>query len=77
MDELLDGLAGRYGYVGQLIRAIERGERTCEVANLELLAAYERLERVGRPLHAVVRRLPAPQRAATGPLHGMPWRSRT
>lgn len=59
-------------YVGELIRAIERGERTCEVANLELLAAYERLERRGRPLHAVVRVLPAPRRAASGVLHGMP-----
>jgi 2-dehydropantoate 2-reductase len=59
-------------YVGELIHAIERGERTCEVANLELLAAYERLERLGRPLHAVVRALPAPQRAASGALHGMP-----
>jgi Asp-tRNA(Asn)/Glu-tRNA(Gln) amidotransferase A subunit family amidase len=28
----------------ELIRAIERGERTCGVANLELLAAYEALE---------------------------------
>jgi 2-dehydropantoate 2-reductase len=59
-------------YVGELIRAIERGERTCEVANLELLAAYERLERIGRPLNAVVRAVPAPRRAASGPLHGMP-----
>jgi len=58
-------------YVGELIHAIERGERTCEVANLELLAAYERLERLGRPLHAVVRALHAPKRAASGPLHGV------
>jgi 2-dehydropantoate 2-reductase len=57
-------------YVGELIHAIERGERTCEVANLELLAAYERLERLGRPLHAVVRALPAPLRAPSGALHG-------
>ena len=28
--------------VAELIQSIERGERTCEVANLELLAAYER-----------------------------------
>jgi 2-dehydropantoate 2-reductase len=60
------------GYVADLIRAIERGERVCEVANLELLAAYERLERLGRPLHAVVAALPAPPRAKSGPLHGMP-----
>lgn len=58
-------------YVGELIRAIERGERTCEAANLDLLAAYERLERLGRPLHAVSRVVPAPQRAFTGPLLGM------
>ena len=57
-------------YVGQLIRAIERGERTCEVANLDLLAAYERLERLGRPLHAVSQVIPAPRRAPSGPLHG-------
>ncbi|GAA1332606.1 amidase family protein [Pseudonocardia xinjiangensis] len=60
------------GYVAELIRAIERGERVCEVANLELLAAYERLERLGRPLHAVVAALPAPLRAKAGPLHGTP-----
>jgi 2-dehydropantoate 2-reductase len=60
------------GYVAELIRAIERGERVCEVANLELLAAYERLERLGRPLNAVVAALPAPVRAKAGPLHGMP-----
>ncbi|MGA8427340.1 MAG: amidase, partial [Candidatus Dormiibacterota bacterium] len=59
-------------YVGELIRAIERGERTCEVANLELLAAYERTERLGRQLDAVVRLIPAPARASTGPLHGIP-----
>lgn len=59
-------------YIGGLIHAIERGERTCEVANLELLAAYERLERLGRPLGAVVRALPAPLRASSGALHGMP-----
>lgn len=72
VDDLLDGLDGPLTtYVGGLIKAIERGERTCEVANLELLAAYERLERLGRPLNAVVDALPAPRRAATGPLHGI------
>ncbi len=72
VDDLLDDLAGPLTtYVGELIKAIERGERTCEVANLDLLAAYERLERLGRPLHAVVRALPAPPRAAVGPLHGI------
>ncbi len=70
--EQIEVLAGPLThYVGQLIRAIERGERTCEAANLDLLAAYERLERLGRPLNAVSVVLPAPARAATGPLHGM------
>lgn len=72
VDGLLDDLAGPLTtYVGELIRAIERGERTCEVANLDLLASYERLERLGRPLNAVVHALPAPRRAAEGPLTGM------
>ncbi len=56
----------------ELIRAIERGERTCEVANLELLAAYEAAIRLGRPLHAVVSVLPAPVRRPGGDLHGVP-----
>ena len=38
----------------ELIQAIEGGRRTCERANLDLLAAYERLERLGRPLNAVI-----------------------
>jgi 2-dehydropantoate 2-reductase len=68
----LAGLAGPLTwYVAGLIRAIERGERTCEVANLELLAACEATERLGRPLHAVVAIDPAPRRAASGPLHGL------
>jgi 2-dehydropantoate 2-reductase len=73
VDDLLHDLKGPLTtYTGELIRAIERGERTCEVANLELLAAYERTERLGRQLDAVVRIIPAPTRAATGPLHGIP-----
>ena len=72
VDDLLGDLAGPLTrYVGELITAIERGERTCEVANLELLAAYERLERLGRPLHAVATVLSAPLRAPAGPLHGV------
>ncbi|HEY0238399.1 MAG TPA: amidase family protein [Friedmanniella sp.] len=58
--------------LAELVRAIERGERRCEVANLDLLAAYERLDRLGRPLAAVVQVLPAPARAADGPLLGLP-----
>jgi 2-dehydropantoate 2-reductase len=56
----------------ELIRAIERGERTCEVANLELLAAYEAAIRLGRPLRAVVSVLPDPARRPGGDLHGVP-----
>ncbi len=70
--EQIEVLAGPLTHhVGALIRAIERGERVCEVANLDLLAAYERLYRLGVPLSAVVAALPAPARAADGPLHGM------
>lgn len=73
VDDLLGPLTGPLTrYVGELITAIERGERTCEVANLELLAAYERLERVGRPLNAVACVVSAPLRAPAGPLHGVP-----
>ncbi|GAA0385620.1 hypothetical protein GCM10009530_40700 [Microbispora corallina] len=73
VDDLLHDLAGPLTtYTGELIRAIERGERTCEVANLRLLAAYERAERLGRPLDAVVTLFPAPSRAPEGPLHGVP-----
>ena len=39
----------------ELIAAIEAGRRTCCRENLDLLAAYERLDRLGRPLNAVCR----------------------
>ncbi|QNN53247.1 amidase family protein [Nocardioides mesophilus] len=72
VTDLLEDLSGPLTtYVGRLIQSIERGERTCEVANLELMAAYERAERLGRPLEAVVSLLPAPARAPEGPLHGL------
>jgi 2-dehydropantoate 2-reductase len=72
VDDLLRDLSGPLiTQAGELIRSIERGERTCEVANLELLAAYERAERLGRPLNAVVTLFPAPRRVPGGPLHGM------
>lgn len=58
-------------YVAGLIRAIERGDRTCEVANLDLLVTYERMERLGRPLNAVSRVISAPYRAPSGVLHGL------
>ncbi len=73
VDDLLRDLNGPLtSYTGELIRAIERGERTCEVANLELLASYERALRLGRPLNAVVTMFAAPARRADGPLHGIP-----
>ncbi len=66
----LDGFL--IGKVRDLILAIESGERSCSRENLDLLAAYERLERLGRPLNAVVSVAGAPARAATGPLAGRP-----
>jgi len=72
VDDLVRDLSGPLTtYVGELIHAIERGERTCEVANLDLLNAYERTERLGRRLNAVVHILPAPLRSPDGPLHGV------
>jgi 2-dehydropantoate 2-reductase len=73
VDDLLHDLAGPLTtFAGEIIKAIERGERTCEVANLELLATYERAERLGRPLNAAIELFRAPARAADGPLHGVP-----
>ena len=56
----------------ELIHAIEDGHRVCERSNLELLAAYERLEGWGAKLNAVITVLGAPERAPAGPLHGIP-----
>src|SRR5215472_7653322 len=56
----------------ELIGAIERGDRACSRANLDLLAAYERLERLGRPLNAVAEVIGPGKRAASGPLAGRP-----
>lgn len=58
--------------VAELVTAIEQGRRSCSRANLDLLAAYERLERLGRPVNAVVSVIGAPDRAADGPLAGRP-----
>ena len=58
--------------IAELIAAIESGTRTCCRENLDLLAAYERLDRLGRPLNAVVSVAGAPRRAAAGPLSGRP-----
>ncbi len=72
VDGVLKDLSGPLTtYVAQLVKAIERGERRCERANLDLLATYELAERLGRPLNAVVRLLPAPARAMDGPLLGL------
>ncbi len=58
--------------VAELISAIEQGRRTCSRANLDLLAAYERLDRLGPPLNAVAAVISAPDRAPSGPLAGQP-----
>jgi 2-dehydropantoate 2-reductase len=54
----------------ELIEEIEVGRRTCEVANLELLAAYQRLQERAPALNAVIAELPPSERAPSGSLHG-------
>jgi len=72
VDAMLGSLEGPLVHrTGELIHAIEDGRRVCERANLDLLAAYERLERLGRPLNAVIDVVDAPDRAASGPLLGV------
>jgi Asp-tRNA(Asn)/Glu-tRNA(Gln) amidotransferase A subunit family amidase/ketopantoate reductase len=59
----------------ELLRAIAQGRRSCSPSNLDLLAAHERLERLGRPLNAVCSVIGAPDRAyrvPAGPLAGRP-----
>ena len=56
----------------ELLRAVERGRRSCSPSNLDLLAAHERLERLGRPLNAVCSVIGAPDRAPAGRLAGRP-----
>jgi Asp-tRNA(Asn)/Glu-tRNA(Gln) amidotransferase A subunit family amidase/ketopantoate reductase len=56
----------------ELLRAIEQGRRSCSPSNLDLLAAHERLERLGRPLNAVCSVIGAPDRAPAGRLAGRP-----
>src|ERR1700691_503678 len=56
----------------ELIAAIEAGTRTCCRENLDLLAAYERLARLGRPVNAVVSVAGAPRWSSAGPLSGRP-----
>src|SRR4051794_22548490 len=55
----------------ELITEIEEGRRTCEVANLDLLAAYQRLQEHAAALNAVITELAPGERAATGSLHGV------
>jgi Asp-tRNA(Asn)/Glu-tRNA(Gln) amidotransferase A subunit family amidase len=74
---ILGGLAGPLIHqLVELVQSIERGARSCSRANLDLLAAYERLERLGRPLNAVASVIGAPERAEPpaegGPLAGRP-----
>ncbi len=68
--------AGRGGPLDQrvveLVTAIEQGRRSCSAENLDLLAAHERLERLGRPLNAACAAIGAPDRAAAGSLAGHP-----
>jgi Asp-tRNA(Asn)/Glu-tRNA(Gln) amidotransferase A subunit family amidase len=51
-------------------QAVRSGERGRGAATLELLAVQDRLERLARPLNAVVSTIPVPQRAASGALAG-------
>jgi 2-dehydropantoate 2-reductase len=55
----------------ELIQEIEEGRRTCEVANLELLAAYQRLQERAPALNASITELAPGARAATGLLLGV------
>ena len=56
----------------EVIGEIEAGRRICEVANLELLAAHARLDELAGPLNAVITALGPSERAADGPLLGLP-----
>jgi 2-dehydropantoate 2-reductase len=56
----------------ELIHQIEDGRRVCEVSNLELLAAYARLDEDGARLNAVISVLAPAARVADGPLRGVP-----
>ena len=69
LEDLEGPLLGR---TLELIHQIEDGGRVCEVANLELLAAYARLADRGPRLNAVISVLPPRAQAVDGPLHGVP-----
>jgi aspartyl-tRNA(Asn)/glutamyl-tRNA(Gln) amidotransferase subunit A len=72
----LDGRGGADGglarRVAELVQAVEQGTRSPSPANLDLLAAYERLERLARPLNAVASVVGAPDRFEGGPGAGRP-----
>ena len=55
----------------ELIHQIEDGRRVCEVSNLELLAAYARLDEDSPRLNAVISVLPPAARVVDGPLRGV------
>ncbi|MGC8480214.1 MAG: amidase family protein [Acidimicrobiales bacterium] len=72
VDDLLHDLKGPLTtHTGRLIQAIERGERTCEVANLDLLDTYRKAHEADPRLAAIVHLVDAPLRAPKGPLHGV------
>lgn len=71
-EALADGDKTLSAHVRALTEAVDGGERVPQRAQLDLLAAYEKLERLGRPLRAVVQPLPAPKRAHEGSLLGTP-----
>ncbi|MGC2486053.1 MAG: amidase [Acidimicrobiales bacterium] len=71
LENMMNELRGPLtSHVRHLIAAIEGGERRVDAANLELLATYERTERLGAPLHSVNSLIEAPLRRKDGPLHG-------
>src|SRR4051794_13237449 len=73
VDALLEAIDGPLvRRTAALIHAIEDGRRRCEVANLELLAAYARLEEDGPRLNAVIATLDPAQQPQDGPLRGVP-----
>ena len=60
--------------LSELLEGIRRGRREAGHASLELLAGYERLERLGRPVNAVAAVVPVAD--PPGPVAGMPLAGR-
>jgi 2-dehydropantoate 2-reductase len=70
---IFDGIEGPLlSRMLSLVHEIEEGTRVCEVANLDLLAAYDACLREGPRLNAVITLLEPSRRAPDGPLHGVP-----